>query len=372
MKKVLFAATVDSHILHFHLPYLKWFKKQGYEVHVATNGEEEIPYCDVKHKINFERSPIKINNLKAIKQLRKIINNEKFNIIHCHTPMGSVVTRIAAMKSRKKYNTKVIYTAHGFHFFKGAPILNWIIFYPIEKWLAKYTDCLITINEEDYNLAKNKFKAKQIELVNGVGVDENKFKFKMLNEEKKYLKTELKITDDDFVVIYPAELSKRKNQEMLLKAIKLLKNEGYNYIKLLLPGKDSMNGKYQKLARNLEIDENVRFLGYRKDIPKLMKISNLAISTAKQEGLPVNIIEAMMCELPVIATDCRGNRDLIKNGFNGYIINDNNVMELVNFIKEVLNNNIIREKMVNNSKKEINKYYLSNILKEMEEIYINY
>ena len=130
MKKVLFTATVDSHILHFHIPYLKLFKENGYEVHVATNGDEKIPYCDVKHKISFERNPIKLNNLKAIKQLKKVIDKEKFDIIHCHTPMGSVVTRLAAKKARKN-GTRVIYTAHGFHFYKGSPLLNWLIFYPI-------------------------------------------------------------------------------------------------------------------------------------------------------------------------------------------------------------------------------------------------
>ena len=148
-------------------------KEKGYEVHVATNGTENIPYCDVKHVVSFERSPIKINNLKAIKQLKKIIDKEKFEIIHCHTPMGSVVTRLAAKKARKK-GTKVIYTAHGFHFYKGAPLINWMIFYPIEKYLSQYTDCLITINDEDYELARKKFKkCEQIELIYGVGVDEN-------------------------------------------------------------------------------------------------------------------------------------------------------------------------------------------------------
>ena len=178
-KKVLFSATVDSHILHFHLPYLKLFKEHGYEVHVATNGTEKIPYCDVKHVVSFERSPYKVNNLKAIKQLRKIINNEKFDIIHCHTPMGSVVTRLAAKKARKKYGTRVIYTAHGFHFYKGAPKLNWMLFYPVEKYLAKYTDTLITINSEDYELAKKRFskRCKNIEYVPGVGVDKSKFSF---------------------------------------------------------------------------------------------------------------------------------------------------------------------------------------------------
>ena len=201
MKKVLFTATVDSHILQFHIPYLKWFKEQGYEVHVATNGDEKIEYCDVKHKIPFERSPIKINNIKAIFKLKKIIENEKFDILHCHTPMGSVVTRLAAKNARKKYKTKIIYTAHGFHFFKGAPLLNWIIFYPVEKYLSKFTDCLITINKEDYNLAKRKFKSKRIEFVNGVGVDKSKFDFKMSDTEKHELRQSLGLKDDEFVII---------------------------------------------------------------------------------------------------------------------------------------------------------------------------
>ena len=235
MKKVLFTATVDSHILQFHIPYLKMFKEKGYEVHVATNGTENIPYCDVKHVVSFERSPIKINNLKAIKQLKKIIDKEKFEIIHCHTPMGSVVTRLAAKKARKE-GTKVIYTAHGFHFYKGAPLINWMIFYPIEKYLSQYTDCLITINDEDYELARKKFKkCKQIELIYGVGVDENKFNFKMTDQEKHELRKSLGLRDDDFVIIYVAELSKRKNQGMLINVVKQLTEKKIN-TKFLLVG----------------------------------------------------------------------------------------------------------------------------------------
>lgn len=356
-KKVLFVATVDSHILQFHIPYLKWFKEKGYEVHVATNGEKQIPYCDKKHKISIERSPIKINNLKAIRQLKKIINDEKFDIIHCHTPMGSVVTRIAAQKTRKKYGTKVIYTAHGFHFFKGAPIQNWIIFYPVEKWLSKYTDCLITINQEDYDLAKNKFWCKNVKFVQGVGVDKNRFSYVMSEEEKNKIRKELGIDKKDFVIIYVAELSKRKNQGMLLDIIKELKDDGYNNVKLLLPGLDSMNGEYQRYADRLEIKEKVIFLGYRNDIPKLMKISNLAVSVAKQEGLPVNLIEAMMCNLPIVATNCRGNRDLIEDCVN--------IEDKEKFKEKIINN--INNNLTKNYDKD--KYELSNIVEEMEKIY---
>lgn len=339
-KKVLFTATVDSHILHFHLPYLKMFKDEGYEVHVATNGQEEIPYCDKKYIISFERSPFKLNNLNAIKDLKKIINEEKFDIIHCHTPMGSVVTRLAAMKARKN-GTRVIYTAHGFHFYKGASKINWLLFYPIEKWLSRYTDTLITINEEDYNLAKKKFHSKKIELVHGVGVDPEKFNFEMSEEEKDKLREEIGIDKDDFVMIYPAELSKRKNQGMLLRCMAELVKENKK-IKLLLPGLDSMNGMYQQMAKELDIEEYVKFLGYRTDIPKLLKISNLAVSTARQEGLPVNIMEAMVCGLPAIVTNCRGNRDLVQDGVNGYVVEIDDVQEFVNKIKiEIENANIM-------------------------------
>ena len=156
MKKVLFVASVNSHIIGFHTPYLKMFQERGYEVHVASYGDEKIEYCDKHHNIHFERFPFKLKNIKAYKELKKIIKDNKFEIIHCHTPTASVLTRLAARNARKKYNTKVIYTAHGFHFYKGAPAINWIIYYPIEKWLARYTDCLITINQEDYERAKER------------------------------------------------------------------------------------------------------------------------------------------------------------------------------------------------------------------------
>lgn len=360
MKKVLFVASVTSHINSFHIPYLKWFKEQGYEVHVASNGNEKIEYCDKHFDIPFERFPIKVNNLRAYKQLKNVIDENKYTIIHCHTPVGGVLTRLAARDSRKKNNTKVMYTAHGFHFYKGAPILNWIIYYPIEKICARWTDCLITINEEDYNLAKNKFNVKQIELVHGVGVDKDKFDFEFSNEEKSNLRNGIGLKCNEFVIIYPAELSKRKNQGMLLETMKMLKKDGYNNIKLLLPGKDSMNGKYQQMAKKMKIKENVKFLGYRKDIPKLMRISDLAVSTAKQEGLPVNIMEAMMCELPIIATDCRGNRDLIGDTISlkkGSIELERRIIKQINSSKEKV------------QYKKMEKYLLENVIQEMERIY---
>ena len=362
MKKVLFCATVDSHILHFHIPYLKMFKEQGYEVHVATNGNEKIPFCDVKHVVPFERSPLKTNNLKAIKQLKKIIEQEKFNIIHCHTPMGSVVTRLAAKKARKKLNTKVIYTAHGFHFFKGAPILNWFIYYTIEKMLAKYTDVLITINSEDYNRAIKKFKCKNIKLIHGVGINNNKFDFEMSEQDKILLRKEIGVNENDFVIIYAAELIKRKNQTMVINAIKKLV-EKYDNIKLILPGKDTINGEYQKLVKELSLEENIKFLGYRNDIPQLMKISDLSVSAARFEGIPVNVLEALYIKLPLVVTNCRGNRDLVHDGENGYVVEIDNVDEMAEKIEKIYN------KQNEQFRIDIKKYEIDEVMKEMKKMY---
>jgi len=371
MKKVLFTATVDSHILHFHLPYLKMFKEHGYEVHVATNGDENIPYCDVKHIVSFERSPLRFNNLKAIRQLKKIINEEKFDIIHTHTPMGSVVTRLAAKKARKKYHTRVIYTAHGLHFFKGAPLKNWLIFYPIEKYLSKYTDTLILINQEDHELCKRKFKkCKDIHCVPGVGIDEEKFNFELTKKESKGLRASLGIKKGDFVMIYPAELSKRKRQIWLINAIKKLLKD-HNDIHLLLPGKDSLNGECKKLIDKLNLSEQIHLLGYRNDIPQLLKISDLALSSSSQEGLPVNIMEAMYCGLPIIATDCRGNRDLVKDHINGYLINVNDQKRFAKCIEKVYFSNGNNSKYEKESKYIIKEYLLDKVLVRLNDIYFH-
>lgn len=367
-KKVLFTATVDSHILQFHLPYLKYFKENGYEVHVTTNGKEEIPYCDVKHIICFERKPFRINNLKAIKELKKIINKEKYEIIHTHTPMGSVITRIASKKTRKENKTRVIYTAHGFHFYKGAPILNWIIYYPIEKYLLKYTDTLITINEEDYNFAKNKFskRCKDIKYVQGVGIDKNKFNFNISEEEKINLRQKLGLKKEDFVIIYVARLDKNKNQKLIINIMKKLLTNKKN-IHLLLVGEDEINGAYQKKAKNLL--KNIHFLGFRKDIPYLMKISDLAISCSFREGLPVNIMEAMVSKVPIVASNCRGNRDLIKDGVNGYLVPLNNSKDFAEKINTLYENKKLREEFRENNEKYIEKYKLDNVLELMKKIY---
>ncbi|WP_416828181.1 glycosyltransferase family 4 protein [Ectobacillus polymachus] len=373
MKKVLFVATVvRKHINVFHLPYLKWFKENGYETHVCARNDYEnkeecvIPYCDRFFDLPFERSPFKVNNLNIYKQLKILVEKNNYDIIHCHTPMGGALTRIAAKKSRKN-GTRVIYTAHGFHFFEGAPLKNWFIYFPIEKWLSKYTDCLITINQEDYQIANRKFKTKSIRLVNGVGISINKFK--PYSEEKKLeLRREYGYKDKDFILIYAGELSYRKNQDLLIKTIHKLSNRIPN-IKLLLVGAGGLLNQYEQQVIKLGIKDKVEFLGFRNDVSKLMGLSDIAVSSSKQEGLPVNIMEAMATGLPLVVTDCRGNRDLVKNRINGFVVGINDIDDFASKVEELYLDNELRQIFSQENLKFVNRYTMEKVMPVMETVY---
>lgn len=364
--KILFTATVDSHIKHFHLPYLKWFEEQGFQVHVASRGSENIPYADFKWNIPFSRSPFNKDNIRAYKELKKIIDTNNYRLIHCHTPVGGVLTRLAARRARKK-GTKVIYTAHGFHFYKGAPLKNWLLYYPVEKWLARYTDCLITINEEDYELARKKFKTGSIKKVDGVGVDINRFK-PPAEEEKLALRQEYGFNEKDFIIICVGELNANKNQALAIKAVKILKERIPN-IKLLLAGKGDMEKQYRKMAEKLGVKDNVLFLGYRRDIPELLSISDIAVSSSRREGLPVNVMEAMATGLPLVVTDCRGNRDLVRNGENGFVVGIDDAEGMAERIEYIYNNGEMKEKARKYNLNSIKNYSLDTIEKQIACIY---
>ncbi|WHY61132.1 glycosyltransferase family 4 protein [Cytobacillus firmus] len=366
-KKVLFCATVDYHFSAFHLPYLKWFKEQGWEVHVAAAGELGLPYVDKKFNIPIQRSPFKWKNIVAYKQLKAIIDENEYKIIHCHTPMGGVLARLAAGSARG-HGTKVIYTAHGFHFCKGASLLNWLIYYPIERALSSLTDCLITINNEDYKLAvKHRFKAKQIEHVHGVGVDTERFS-RIEEFHKSVLRAEHHYDHDAFLLFYAAEFNRNKNQQLLIKAMGLIK-EQVPSAKLLLAGEGVLLEDCRQLAKKLGVEDMVHFLGFRKDVEQLVKMSDLAVASSLREGLPVNIMEAMACGLPIIAVDNRGHRELVQNDKNGWLIGRSD-LELADRIMTLAKNNNLRRQLGLQSRKIIlEKYSLNRTLNEQKMLY---
>lgn len=367
-KKVLFCATIDYHFQAFHLPYMKWFKEQGWEVHVAANGNMELPYVDRKYDIPIQRSPFKLQNFHAYKELTSIIHKNKYSIIHCHTPMGGVLARLAARKARR-LGTKVIYTAHGFHFCKGAPLINWLVYYPIEKGLAHYTDCLITINKEDYTLAmKHRFKAKDIKRVHGVGVDTERFK-PVKEVRKQNLKMQFGYHPDDFLMFYAAEFNTNKNQKFLIHLLAVLKKEIPN-ARLLLAGNGPVMESCKKLAAHLGVAEMVHFLGYRTDIASLLPMCDIAVASSLREGLPVNIMEAMACGLPVVATDNRGHKELILNNENGWTVGYDSIEEMVNKVKLLTQNPNLTVQFGMTGRSMIeNTYAINKVLEEKKGIY---
>ena len=364
-KKVLFTSHT-ANFQKFNRPFMRMLKQQGYIIHYASAGEEKVSDTDRHFNVPFERNPLKLGNIKAYFKLKKIINDEKYDFIHTHTPMGSVITRLAAIRSRK-HGTRVIYTAHGFHFFKGAPIANWLVYYPIEKFMARFTDTLITINKEDYERATKSFKT-DVRYVPGVGIDEARFSIMMSKDTRRKLRESLNLEESAFIMIYVAELSERKNQLWLIQSL-----AGYIKsnpdVQLLLVGNDNLASKCQKLVEKLQLDSQIHFLGYRSDIPELMKMSDLAISSSKQEGLPVNVMEAMQLGLPVIVTDCRGNRDLIVDELNGYVVALNDEENLVSKILQLKNNKALITRISANNKKESHSFSLPKIEAVMQGIY---
>lgn len=370
MKKVLFVATVVKlHIMVFHIPYLEWFKKNGYEVHVAARNDYDnkeeciIPFCDKFHDLPFERSPIRKNNLHVYKDLKNIIDTEQYEIIHCHTPMGGAIGRLASRSTREK-GTKVIYTAHGFHFFKGAPLVNWLAYYPAERWLSRYTDVLITINKEDYESAK-KFKADRIEYVPGVGIDTDKFKNNEVNRIEK--RKSIGVSEDDFMIISVGELNKNKNHQVIIRAIAKLKNKRIKYV---LCGEGPLESELRELAIELDIENQVKFLGFRKDISELMNSADLFLFPSYREGLSLSLMEAMSSGLPVVCSKIRGNTDLIDEGKGGYLVQANDVNGFSEKITNILSCGNGIELGFYNAQK-INKFDKKNILSQMIRMYVN-
>lgn len=372
MKKVLFVATVvKTHIMEFHIPYLKMFKEMGWETAVAARNDYEnpadcvIPYCDIYYNIPFERNPLKPGNLKAYKELKHLIDEGEYDIIHCHTPVGAMLTRLAAKQARKQ-GTKVFYTAHGFHFYKGAPAINWILYYPVEKWLSRYTDVLITINKEDYERAKT-FKAGKVCYVPGVGIDLKKFNAGYVNKEQK--RKEIGVSADDFVLLSVGELIPRKNHEVVIRALSVLKQlDKLNHIEYVICGRGAYEADLRKLAEELDVADHVHFLGYRNDISEICNCADLFVFMSHQEGLPVALMEAMACGLPAVCSNIRGNTDLIEDGVTGLLAN-NTPEEVAQSISKMKSDTALRNRVASAALQKIRQFDLSSVEDEMTKIY---
>lgn len=371
MKKILIVANVaKEHILKFHIPIIKRLKQEGWVVHVACSGEEDVPFCDKKWKMSYKRNPISFKTFTGISQLNKIINKENYDVIHCHTPTGGLVGRVAAAGARK-HGTKVLYTVHGFHFFKGASFLNWAVFFPIEKILARFTDAIITINSEDYdNALKFGFKTN-IEKSNGMGVDLKKFAVEDRERVRSNVRKELGIPDDAVVLIYIAELIKNKNQSFLIDVFEKVKSQ-HNNLYLMLVGPDHAKGYYQNYAKSKGFEKEVKFLGWRNDCANLLAGADVCTPTSFREGLATNVIEAMAAGVPVTAVDNRGHCDIIKSGENGFMVKQNDADDMAEKILKIINSEELKDKFIKKAHQDVEKYDINQTLQEVLDIYDKY
>ena len=381
MKRALVLASVASMIDQFNMPNIRLLIDLGFSVDVACNFIEGNTCSDERiailkktledlniscFQIDFARNVFKIGqNLRAYRQVRNLLKENYYSIIHSHSPIGGLLSRLAARDMRDK-GTRVIYTAHGFHFYQGAPIKNWLLFYPIEKAASRWTDVLITITHEDYNLAKEKMNAKEVVYVPGVGIDTRSFNpsedSEIIRETKR---KELGLTNDSFMLLSVGELNKNKNHEVILRAIAALGNRSIHYF---IAGRGELKEYLEQLAIELGIKEQIHLLGFRNDVRDLYKAADVFVHPSFREGLSVAVMEAMASGLPVACSRIRGNTDLIDPQKGGYLFSPGNVDEAKNALLAILKGNSIKELGAYNSRKSEG-FDVGKVMEVMRSVY---
>ena len=331
MKRVLMLASVASMIDQFNMPNIALLQKLGYEVDVVCNfiegntcSDERVAELKQKlqdmhvhcYQIDFARNIKHMGqNMKALWQVEALMKQNTYEFCHCHSPIGGVVARIAGHRTR----TKVIYTAHGFHFYQGAPVMNWLVYYPVEKMLSRWTDVLITINHEDYKLAKKKFKMKKLTYVPGIGIDTQRECLSQKEKEEK--RKELGIPQDAFLITNAAEFTPNKNQKTVIEAIEQLHNPNIYFV---MCGIGEKKAELEQYVKEHGLEEHIRFVGFRNDLHEILQTSDCFVLSSFREGLSVALMEAMAEGLPVVCGRIRGNVDLIKDGKGGILVSPEN------------------------------------------------
>lgn len=363
--KVLFIATVvKTHIMEFHIPYLKMFKDMGWETAVAARNDFEnpddcvIPYCDKYYDIHFERNPFKPQNISAYRQLKHIIDTEGYDIIHCHTPVGGVIGRMASGRARRQ-GSKVFYTAHGFHFFHGSSPVSWILYYPVERLFARMTDVLITINTEDYKTAKS-FKAGMVEYTPGVGVNTEKIRHGVQTDRKTKRK-EFGIPQNAQVILSVGEVNKNKNHKVIIEALR-----DFDKAWFVLCGRGPLLEELQRTAAEYGISDRVVFAGYRTDVADFYNMADVFVFPSYREGLPVALMEAMAEGLKCVASRNRGTNDLLPESRLKFDPAD--VGELKEKLRIALTEDCSDEISIN--KEHLRKYDIDNVIALTRKLYL--
>jgi glycosyltransferase involved in cell wall biosynthesis len=366
--RILYITTIGG-TMNFFKNLIHNLIVDGHTVDIATNeSNSPVDECYKKwgckiYPLSCTRSPFNKGTFKAIKEIKQIVAENDYDIVHCHTPIAAMCTRLACKKFRKN-GGKVYYTAHGFHFYKGAPLKNWLMFYPIEKICSYLTDTLITINQEDFNFAKKHLNAKNTEYVPGVGIDTAFFANTNVSKQEK--RAELQIPEDAILLTSVGELNDNKNHQIILRAMAQLNNKNIYYV---IAGVGENADKLLALAKELSLENNFKLLGYRKDIAEIYKVSDICCFPSIREGLPVAVMEAMAAGLPIVSGDNRGSRDLCKNDVNGFLCNPLDAQEFSNSIAALINDSNLIKNLSSNNLMHAKDFDYSVINKHMYHLY---
>lgn len=369
MKKVLLVATVQSHIAQFHKPLIQWLSDEGCRVDVAardnlaTKPNLHLDIPGEKFDIPFERSPFSLKNLKAYFRLKKVIANGDYDVVHCNTPVGGILTRLAANRKRRKGELKVIYQAHGFHFYKDGPKKNWLLWYPIEKWFSRYTTVLVTINQMDYQLAKKSFRAENVEYVPGVGLDLSRFE---QAEATVDLRKEFDLDKDSKVVISVGELNWNKNQQVIIRALAQLQDSKLHFF---LVGNGPQEDYLRRLSREQDVENQVHFLGYRRDVPALLKNADVYVFPSLREGLGMASIEAMATGLPIVTSNRHGINDYSQDGVTGFKYDPGDVQGFAEGIQKIVYDEELKCRMGQNNREVSKQYTVDASLSKIASVY---
>lgn len=359
---------------------MELLQQKGCEVHAyAQPGEARLRLEEkgiVCHDVPIQRSPLQMQNWAALGELTESFKKERFQFVHVHTPVASILGRIAAHRAGVP---STLYTAHGFHFFKGAPLLNWMLYYPLEWLMARWTDVLITINSEDYERAQKFSVREKVTYVSGVGLDLQVYGSKQdhpeaatENADRRRQLFDLPRSDQDeppFVILCVAELNANKNQKQLIEALGQLGVQGGN-IHLAFAGTGPFEQALLELANRLGVSAQVHMLGYRRDIPDLLRACDVAALVSYREGLPRAMMEAMAVGKPVIGTHIRGIRDLIEHETTGMLVPVDDITATAKALIQLRDDPALTTAMGEANKERIIPYGLPAVLREMDSIYI--
>ena len=368
MAKILFTATVQSHIAQFHKPVIRMLQEMGHEVDVAAknNLHEKnnlfLTEPNAVHEVNFSRSPFNLKIFTAYKQLKQVILAGKYDAVHCNTPVAGILTRLACRKLRKQGKIKVLYEAHGLHFFKGGPKSGWLIWYPIERFCSRFADMMVLINKMDYTLVKEKFHTPMVRRIPGIGVNLSQFK-DLGNGD---LRQELSLPENTPIVVSVGELNENKNHKTVIRAISLMENKKAHYC---IAGNGPLLQELTELAAKLGVSERVHFLGYRRDVPIILRQANVFVLPSQREGLGMAAIEAMSCGLPLVSSNRHGINDYSIEGITGYKHNPLDSQGFADSIDKILADDMLHTHLSANCRRIAQEFTLEESLNCMKKYY---